>query len=167
MPGMEENSPSTNANTPFFRNFVSNLNLAILNTLPMTKGLFTYFMERPSLPPSKTVLDYGLMDQENLALISSFVIDEEARYLCGTDHSLMTAILKFGVTNKVTTRFDDVLQYRIPSDNFTNFHEKLDKELSAITEDTFSKLSLEEQHYHLDTCLSKTCQKELLSLDAE
>ena len=36
---------------------------------------------------SETVLDYGLVDQRDEGLVSSFIIDEENRYGISSDHS--------------------------------------------------------------------------------
>ena len=41
IPGLEGNTPDTNQNTPLFMNFVSEVNMVIINSLPITKGLFT------------------------------------------------------------------------------------------------------------------------------
>ena len=106
---MEWNHPGTNPNTPFFREFVSSLNLVIMNTLPVSKGSFTHFMERPGCPPSESVLDYGLIDNQSCELVSSFAIDADARFLCGTDHSMLTVTLQFGVINRVSMRMSSHL----------------------------------------------------------
>ena len=58
--GLENNSPGLNSNTPLFKNFVRTLNLTILNTLPITEGLFTHFIERKGVPYSESIFDYGL-----------------------------------------------------------------------------------------------------------
>ena len=38
IPGLEDNSPTLNSNSPLFKNFINTLNLTILNTLPISKG---------------------------------------------------------------------------------------------------------------------------------
>ena len=44
-PGLEFNSPTMNRNAPMFLNFVSEINLMIMNTLPISKGTCTRFMD--------------------------------------------------------------------------------------------------------------------------
>ena len=160
---MEQNHPSTNANTPFFREFVSTLNLVILNTLPVCRGLFTYFMERTGFTPSQAVLDYGLFDNEHAEMVSSFCINSDARYLCGADHAMLTATINFGVTERLTVRSDEVLFYNLPADdNYTRFYEELDPLLTVTPADAFMQMSLDDQHLHLVNCLSEACQKQFL-----
>ena len=45
LPGLDFNTPDTNKNTPMFINFITEINLLIMNTLPITKGTFTRFMD--------------------------------------------------------------------------------------------------------------------------
>ena len=45
IPGLEGNTPDTNRNSPMFFNFLQEANLLIINTLPISKGLFTRFMD--------------------------------------------------------------------------------------------------------------------------
>ena len=45
IPGLEGNTPDHNQNTPFFFNFLNEVNLLIINTMPMAKGLFTRFFD--------------------------------------------------------------------------------------------------------------------------
>ena len=94
-PVLENNTPDTNSNTPMFMNFVRETNLLIINTLPVAKGLFTRFMNNSGQPGSRSLLDYGLIDNEHSKNITSFVIDKEARYNCGSDHALLETTLEF------------------------------------------------------------------------
>ena len=41
MSGLEKNLPDTNKNFPMFLNFIKSTNLVIINTLPVSRGLFT------------------------------------------------------------------------------------------------------------------------------
>ena len=50
IPGLEGNTPNHNANTPLFNIFISSLHLTILNTLPISQGLFTHFVEKDGVP---------------------------------------------------------------------------------------------------------------------
>ena len=78
IPGLQENEPTLNSNTKLFKSFVRSLNLTILNTLPISKGLFTHFVERDGIPFSESILDYGLSDTPLAPFITSFVIDSDA-----------------------------------------------------------------------------------------
>ena len=62
--GLEGNTPDHNQNTPMFLNFLKEVNLLIINTLPVAKGLFTRFMDSSSLSGTKSLLDYGLIDHD-------------------------------------------------------------------------------------------------------
>ena len=57
IPGLENNKPDLNTNTPLFNTFTNSLHLTILNTLPISKGLFTHFIERQGVPYSESILD--------------------------------------------------------------------------------------------------------------
>ena len=94
VPGLEDNVPNHNTNTPLFNNFTKSLHLTILNTLPISQGLFTHFIEREGVPYSESVLDYGLADTSLSPHITSFVIDADSRISCGTDHALLIATFK-------------------------------------------------------------------------
>ena len=89
IPGMENNTPDTNNNFPMFSNFIKSTNLVILNSLPITKGLFTRFDDESGSPGTKSVLDYGLRDSDSVHTVSSFIIDANARFDCGSDHALL------------------------------------------------------------------------------
>ena len=45
LPGLEGNTPDVNKNGPMFINFITQANLVIMNTLPVSKGLFTRFIK--------------------------------------------------------------------------------------------------------------------------
>ena len=56
------------------------------------------------------VLDYGLIDNEHVQQVSSFIIDEHARYSCGSDHALLVASLAISPTPKISWNHHDVVQ---------------------------------------------------------
>ena len=150
IPGLEANNPQTNKNQPLFMNFISEVNLFIINTLPLSKGLFTRFMSNSSHPDSKSLLDYGLTDGDHVHTVSSFVIDESARYDCGSDHALLECEVVFGSTPHVTWAFTEVLQYDFKDDSdFTGFQTTLDQKLSSISLPSFSKLKTLEMLPHI------------------
>ena len=69
MHGLAGNTPDTNNNFPMFINFITEVNLTIINTLPIARGLFTRFMDSSGRPGSKSLLDYGLVDNDQKVTI--------------------------------------------------------------------------------------------------
>ena len=74
IPGLEGNTPDTNYNTPKFLTFLSQVNLVIINTLPLSKGLFTRFMDSSGQPGTRSLLDYGLIDAEHTNTVRKAII---------------------------------------------------------------------------------------------
>ena len=66
MDGLEGNTSDTNSNFPMFTTFIQQVNMTILNTLPISQGLFTRFMDKAGTTGSKSLLDYGLIDNDHL-----------------------------------------------------------------------------------------------------
>ena len=89
IPGLEFNIPHMNRNAPMFLNFLAEINLMIMSTLPIAKGTFTRFMDSSGGRGSRSLLDYGLIDSDQSHTVTSFVIDEAARFDCGSDHALL------------------------------------------------------------------------------
>ena len=73
--GLENNTPDHNQNTPMFLNFLNEVNLMIINTLPVAKGVFTRFLDSSGRPGTRSLLDYGLIDHDKSNTVTSFVID--------------------------------------------------------------------------------------------
>ena len=55
--GLENNTPDHNQNTPMFLNFLNEVNLMIINTLPVAKGVFTRFLDSSGRPGQSPLLD--------------------------------------------------------------------------------------------------------------
>ena len=109
--GLERNTPDTNRNQPMFMTFITEVNLLIINTLPIAKGLFTRFMNNTGLPGTKSLLDYGLIDNEHANTVTTFTIDEEARFSAGSDHALLECDIVFGSQPHIKWDFQEVIQY--------------------------------------------------------
>ena len=130
--GLEQNTSDTNCNTPMFLNFITQVNLVIINTLPIARGLFTRFMTNTSTQGS--LLDYGLIDSDHTHTVTSFVIDEHARHDCGSDHALLECKILFSNTPKVSWSFNDVIQYNIKEDtNYSEYQNTLDQLISTVS----------------------------------
>ena len=88
--GLEGNTPDVNRNQPMFMSFVADLELIIINTLPISTGLFTRFKGA-----QRSLLDYGLVDRNHVQNILSFKVDEDARFGCSSDHALLDCEVQF------------------------------------------------------------------------
>ena len=155
IPGLEHNTPDINKNGPMFLNFVTQANLVILNTLPVAKGLFTRFMNG-----SQSLLDYGLINSENVNSVSSFVIDSEARHSCGSDHALLIAKLIFCDRPEVRWDFHEVLRFNIePSTNYSQYQQELDLSSKTIPLHIFADLTAEEKLSHIKESIAESGKK--------
>ena len=160
LPGLEGNTPDTNMNTPMFMSFIREVNMIIINTLPLSKGLFTRFMDSSGRPGTKSLLDYGLIDGDHIDTVTTFIIDEEARHACGSDHALLECDLVFSPRPKVKWSFQTPLQYNITGiTDFSTFQSNLDSLASSIRLDKFSALSAEEMLPHVSETLNQSAMK--------
>ena len=157
LPGLEGNTPDTNKNFPMFMAFVQAANLVIINTLPITKGLFTRFMNGSNLPGTKSLLDYCLRDSASVHTVSSFIIDADARYACGSDHALLEVDISFGQRKSLHWSVQEAIQYNFSAKtNFKKFRECLDMVSSSVSSDDFASLSTEAMLSHLVSSLKKS-----------
>ena len=158
IPGLEANHPGTNNNTPMFLNFISQTNLLIINTLPVSKGLFTRFMGDSGT--KGVLLDYGLIDNEHSNNVTSFVIDEQARYSCGSDHALLVASLVFSTRPVVKWNHEEVVRYDFShGSSYLDFQSHLDKVSSEVPLSTFQDLTTDEMLPHLTKSLNESGMK--------
>ena len=141
--GLEGNTPDHNQNTPLFFNFLNEINLLIINTLPVAKGLFTRFIDSSGRPGSRSLLDYGLIDHEKADTVTSFVIDADARVECGSDHALLKCTITFSYRPKMSWSFHESVHYNFQGADFTAYQKCLDRNLTtSLTR--FSKQSTTE-----------------------
>ena len=149
VPGLEENTPDVNRNFPMFMGFITEVNLFILNTLPLSKGLFTRFMTGKD-QSSKSLLDYGLADGDNVHRVTSFIIDEDARYECGSDHALLECDIVLGPTPHLVWNVQEVVQYDIHDNtDFTDYQTHLELGMQTISLAKFSDLDATEMLPHI------------------
>ena len=155
LPGLEGNTADTNQNTPMFMNFVTEVNMIIINSLPVSKGLFTRFMDNSGLPGSRSLLDYGLVDGDHQDTVTSFTIDEDARFDCGSDHALLECDMEFGARPKVKTwSYHNVFQYNISDDaDFSSYHSALDTFSSSIRLEEFENMDVCQMLPHVSNTL--------------
>ena len=149
IPGLEKNKPDTNRNFPMFMNFIDQVNLVIMNTLPVAKGLFTRFMKN-GLSSGQSLLDYGLVDCDHVNIVTSFAIDEYARFNCGSDHALLECTLQFSSKPQVKWSYNEIVQYRVNENtDYSSYKEKLDNLIATHSLASFESLNAEEMLQHL------------------
>ena len=148
--GLEGNKPQVNDNEPMFTGFIEEVNLSIINTLPLCDKVFTFFKgNRTSL------IDYGLIDADHVHNVQSFNIDEGARHLCNSDHALLECEVLFKATTRSYWKFkEEVFKYNFTeTTDFTRYREVLDESLKTICLDEFQNLPLYDQLQHITTVL--------------
>ena len=152
LPGLEGNTPDTNANYPMFLSFITQVNMTIINTLPQSKGLFTRFMNG-----SQSLLDYGLIDNDHVNTVTSFVIDEDARYDAGSDHALLECTLELDERPKVAWSYSEAIHYNLNSStDYSAYINTLDTTVSDIPLSTFNSKSAEDMLPHISESIRKS-----------
>ena len=160
IPGLENNTPDINRNTPMFLNFISQVNFTIINTLPISKGLFTRFMDSSGRPGTQSLLDYGLIDSDHVHTVTSFVIDEEARYDCATDHALLLCHLEFGSKPSANWSFHEVIKYDFnEKSDFSEYQKMLDHFCSSTPLHQFENLPADQMLTHITHCINESGKK--------
>ena len=141
--GLEGNTPDHNHNTLLFFNFLNEINLLIINTLPVAKGLFTRFLDSSGRPGSRSLLDYGLIDHEKADSVTSFVIDADARVECGSDHALLECTITFCSRLRMSWSFQESVHYNFQGADYTAYQKGLDTHLSIPLSQFSSKSTTE------------------------
>ena len=158
--GLEGNTPDHNQNTPMFLNFLRAVNLLIINTLPIAKGLFTRFLDSSGRPGTRSLLDYGLIDHDNANTVTSFVIDESARTECGSDHALLECILEFSDRPKVNWSFHEPIHYDIKGgSDYKEYQTNLDLVLSSMTLSQFTEKPTDQMLVHVSDSINESAMK--------
>ena len=155
--GLEGNTPDTNSNFPMFTTFIQQVNMTILNTLPISQGLFTRFMDKAGTTGSKSLLDYGLIDNDHLNTVTSFTIDEDARFACGSDHALLECLIEVGDRPSIHWSYSEAVHYNItPSTNYAEYKTYLDTKISCIPLHNFEQLPVTEMLPHISETINKS-----------
>ena len=102
---------------------------------------------------SPSVLDYGLIDSDHLQNVTSFVIDENARFECGTDHALLSCELQFNSRSRVKWEYNDAVHYDFNSNTcFKSYQLTLNQNVSPVSLDEFQAYSTKDMlSYITDT----------------
>ena len=116
----------------------------------MITGLFTRFMDNSDRVGSKSLLDYGAIDNDHVQTVTSFTIDEDARYSCGSDHALLECVIEVGDRPCVHWSYSEAIHYNINGNtNYKEYIDTLDAGVTSIPLHIFAKLSPEEMLPHI------------------
>ena len=159
LPGLENNTPGHNRNTSRFFRFIEDVNLLIINTLPLSNEVFT---RHDDVLGGKSLLDYALIDKSQASIVNTFVIDEDARFRCGSDHSLLHCTLQFHHSTRVNWRFRDLFKYNIRGcTNYDGYRKQLDKALSSMSLEQFSHESTATKLLHITGCIHAAAKESI------
>ena len=106
-----------------------------------------------------SLLDYGLIDGDNVNSVSSFVIDENARFRCGSDHALLQCEMEFSGHPRINWTYDEVVRYNINErTNYEKFKTMLDEKVQSVSLTSFSKLTPSAMLPHLVESLTSSAR---------
>ena len=160
IPGLDGNTPDHNHNTPKFLTFLNEVNLLIINTLPVAKGLFTRFMDSSGRTCSKSLLDYGLIDHDKANTVTSFVIDEDARFESGSDHAVLECTIEFSEVPRVRWAIQEPLHYDIrDNSNYKDYQDALDDIVASVPFSEFSKHPSSQMLSHVSESINSAAKK--------
>ena len=153
--GLEGNTPDINKNSPMFFRFIREVNLVIINTMPLSQGLFTRFNDYGSSGGPCSILDYGLIDAANNEMVSSFIIDDKARIACQSDHALLICDIAFSPSPKVQWSVNQSVQYNLRTNtDYGPYSDKLDSLLTSIPLPEFIKRNTDDMIAHITECIN-------------
>ena len=117
-------------------------------------------MNDSGLPGTKSVLDYGLVDSDHVNTVNSFIIDEQARYSCGTDHALLECNVIFDYRPHINWAFHEVIQYNfVETSCFKGYQHSTDESGSQISLSKFSILPGTEMITHITESITSSAMK--------
>ena len=159
LPGLEWNDDVVNPNYNQFLNFIDQVNMIIINTLPVSKGHFTRFMDSQN---SKSLIDFSLVDSNHVNNVTSFIIDENSRFDCGSDHALLECTIQLHTRPTITWKFKESIKYNINDNtNYTKFREALDEDVGSVSLSSFSKMNPDDMLPHLVKSMNDTARNTL------
>ena len=162
LPGLSGNTPDTNSNYPMFMNFITQVNMTIINTLPCARGLFTRFMNNSGAPGTKSLLDYGLVDNDHVHSVTSFVIDEDARYSAGSDHALLQCVIEVEDRPKVSWSYSEAIHYNITDKtDYKEYISSLENAIQTVPLHDFSQLPVNDMLPHISENINASAKSAL------
>ena len=143
-----------------FKCFITEVNLFILNTLPTCKSIFTRFMGNSPQPDSMSLLDYGLIDSDSVNCCTSFTIDDQARFDCGSDHALLECEIVLGSSPHVTWAYNDAIAYNYKENtDYTQYQTNLDATIQTIGITKFTELTAAEMLPHISESINSSAKQ--------
>ena len=162
LPGLTGNTPDTNNNFPMFINFVTQVNLTIINTLPVARGLFTRFMNGSGDPGTKSLLDYGLVDNDHVNCVTSFVIDEDARYSAGSDHALLQCVVEVEDHPRVQWSYSEAVHYNITEKtDYKEYISSLEAAIETVPLHVYGQLPVSDMLSHISEKINLSARSTL------
>ena len=112
------------------------------------------------MPGTRSLLDYGIVDWDNTNTVTSFIIDENARFDCGSDRALLECDMQFGPRRKITWSYQEALQYKIHNNtDFTEYHKTQESLAATIRLNNFTNLGAEEMLPHISETITSSAKK--------
>ena len=106
------------------------------------------------------MLDYGMVDWDNTNTVTSFIIDKNTRFDCGSDHALLECDMQFGPRPKITWSYQEALQYKIHNNtDFTEYHKTQESLAATIRLNTFTNLGAKEMLPHISEIITSSAKK--------
>ena len=102
-----------------------------------------------------------MIDSDATHNVSSFVIDDKARFRLGSDHALLECILTFRESQpKITWQYQDIIYYNISEGTkYETYVQELDNSVSSISLREFERLPMSDMLQHLTGCVNYCAQK--------
>ena len=117
-------------------------------------------MDNSNREGSKSLLDYGVIDNDHVTTVTSFTIDEDARYSCGSDHALLECLIEVGDRPSVHWSYSEAIHYNINgSTDYKEYTDTLDVAVSSIPLHTFAQLPPEEMLPHISNNIHESAKK--------
>ena len=83
-----------------------------------------------------------VIDNDHLNTVTSFVIDEEARFACGSDHALLQCEISVGEQPSLHWSFKEAIHYNITEDtDYTAYMNSLEEAIKVVPHREFSQMS--------------------------
>ena len=85
----------------------------------------------PGQQHQPSLLDYGVVDNEHVNIVTSFAIDAQARFRCGSDHALLQADISLSGVPRIQWTYHDAIHYNFRENScFKKYQLHLDEQLS-------------------------------------
>ena len=160
---MENNHPTVNENGNLLLDFVDNNELFIMNKLNTSDNCFTRRLDKKNgINITQSCLDYFLMSNESRTGKWSFSIhDMKEENGINTDHSLLRITGSVLVTKNTKRRNKDKPIFT-NSVTLDRYKRELKEQLTKISLDKFSKITMTEQTHFLHGAIKTASARKLV-----